>query len=367
VSNVPLVRLGDICWPKQHPTIPMSEFTVDGYPVFGANGQVGFYKSFTHAVETIAITCRGATCGTVNIAPARSYITGNAMALDDLDSSRADLHFLARALRFRGVSDVISGSAQPQITRGPLLEVKVPLPSLPEQRRIAAILDEADALRAKRRAALAQLDEMARAIFVEMFGDPVSNTKGLPLVRLDRLGKLDRGVSRHRPRNAPDLLGGPYPFVQTGDVANCDGYIRTYQSTYSETGLRQSKMWPAGTLCITIAANIARVGILTFDACFPDSVVGFVGPDPATTEYVRVWFTFVQDEIESSAPESAQKNINLAILRNYPVPLSPQELQRSFAERLKVLEEARSSSKLAIATLDSLFASLQHRAFRGEL
>ncbi|HRA89425.1 MAG TPA: hypothetical protein PK992_15175, partial [Planctomycetaceae bacterium] len=82
-----------------------------------------------------------------------------------------------------------------------------------------------------------------------------------------------------------------------------------------DIGLRQSKMWPAGTLCITIAANIAKTGILTFDACFPDSVVGFRADDPATVEYVRVWLSFLQKALEDSAPESAQKNINLAILR----------------------------------------------------
>src|SRR5690606_38147340 len=95
-------------------------------------------------------------------------------------------------------------------------------------------------------------------------------------VPLCELGNLDRGVSKHRPRNEPALLGGPYPLVQTGDVANSEGYIQNHLSTYTELGLKQSKLWPAGTLCITIAANIANTGILTYDACFPDSVVGFV-------------------------------------------------------------------------------------------
>ena len=147
--------------------------------------------------------------------------------------------------------------------------VELPLPPLAEQKRIAAILDAADALRAKRRAALAQLDALAQSTFLEMFGDPVTNPKGWEVVPLGSLGTLDRGVSKHRPRNEPSLLGGPYPLVQTGDVSNSGGYIRRYSSTYSELGLKQSKLWPSGTLCITIAANIANTGILTFDACFP--------------------------------------------------------------------------------------------------
>src|SRR5262249_8289055 len=155
----------------------------------------------------------------------------------------------------------------------------IPLPPLDEQRRIAAILDHADALRAKRRRALACLDTLTQSVFVDMFGNPVRNERGWPTRKLVELGTLDRGVSKHRPRNDPALLGGPYPLIQTGDVANSGGYITGFVATYSELGLAQSRLWPAGTLCITIAANIAKTGVLTFDACFPDSVVGFTA-DP---------------------------------------------------------------------------------------
>jgi type I restriction enzyme, S subunit len=101
-------------------------------------------------------------------------------------------------------------------------------------------------------------------------------------------------------------------------------------STYSDIGLRQSKLWPAGTLCITIAANIAKTGILRFDACFPDSIVGFRAEDPATVEYVRIWLSFLQKALEDRAPESAQKNINLAILRDISLPLPPFPLRKLF-------------------------------------
>ena len=94
--------------------------------------------------------------------------------------------------------------------------------------------------------------------------------------RLDQLGQVSRGRSRHRPRDAAHLYGGPFPFIQTGDVKHAGLYINEYQQTYSEAGLAQSKLWPAGTLCITIAANIADTAILGIDACFPDSVIGFI-------------------------------------------------------------------------------------------
>lgn len=256
---------------------------------------------------------------------------------------------------------------QATVGRDSLLGLRMPLPPLTEQRRIAEVLDRTEALRTKRRAALTQVDTLIQSVFLDMFGDPVVNPRGWPLKKLANVGTLDRGVSKHRPRNAPELLGGKHPLVQTGEVANCDGYIRNHSATYSDLGLRQSKMWPAGTLCITIAANIAKTGILMFDSCFPDSVVGFRAEDAATVEFVRVWLSFLQKGLEDSAPESAQKNINLAILRDLDVPFPPVQLQHEFARRVAAVEKVKINHRDSLVELDALFGALQHRSFRGEL
>jgi type I restriction enzyme S subunit len=95
------------------------------------------------------------------------------------------------------------------------------------------------------------------ALFLDMFGDPATNPKGWPTAPFGEIGTLDRGKSRHRPRDAAELYGGIYPFIQTGDVSNSGGRITQHTATYSELGLKQSRLWPRGTLCITIAANIA--------------------------------------------------------------------------------------------------------------
>ena len=277
--------------------------------------------------------------------------------------------YLIRSPSFRDrLSNFVNKAVnQASVSIGNLRTIPVRIPPLEEQRRIAAILDQAETLRTQRRTALALLDSLTQSLFLDMFGDPVANPKGWPTPKFGEVGKLDRGISKHRPRNAPELLGGKHPLVQTGEVANCDGYIRSYTSTYSDLGLRQSKMWPAGTLCITIAANIAKTGILTFDACFPDSVVGFQADDPATVEYVRVWLSFLQKALEDSAPESAQKNINLAILRGLSIPLPPLPLQQTFATHIASIEALKATHRRALAALDALFASLQQRAFTGAL
>ena len=174
-----------------------------------------------------------------------------------------------------------------------------------------------------------------------MFGDPVTNPKGWQVLPLDVLGELNRGVSKARPRNTPDLLGGIYPLVQTGEVSNSDSYITKFEQTYSEKGLAQSRMWQAGTLCITIAANIAQTAILTFDACFPDSVVGFIANKQTKQLFIHYWFKFFQKILEDQAPQVAQKNINLKILKELQVIVPPKSLQQEFCQFIEQLDKSK--------------------------
>ena len=143
--------------------------------------------------------------------------------------------------------------------------------------------------------------------------------------RFPEIGIFGRGKSKHRPRNDPLLYnGGKYPFIQTGDVARSGGSIKTYSNLYNDVGLAQSVMWPTGTLCITIAANIADSGILAFDACFPDSVVGLIAHN--SFEGARFFEYFIRTakaDLHEFAPFTAQKNINLGILTEVLIPLPP--------------------------------------------
>lgn len=138
------MRLGDVCVPKQWPTISQKEMTDAGYPVFGANGFIGFYDRYNHAEATTVVTCRGATCGNVSRTPAETYITGNAMSLDDVDVTAANQEFLYQLLSRRGFDDIISGSAQPQIIGKDIRAVKITLPGVQEQMAIAGILSTID-------------------------------------------------------------------------------------------------------------------------------------------------------------------------------------------------------------------------------
>ena len=164
------------------------------------------------------------------------------------------------------------------LTGDALKNMPVPVPSIEDQYAVVKTLNCIKSQLAATQQMLDKLDQLVKSRFVEMFGDPTNNEFDFPVEKLGGLGLLERGKSKHRPRNAPELRGGPngpYPLIQTGDIANAGTYLATYEDTYTELGLLQSRIWPKGTLCITIAANIAKTSILAIDACFPDSVVGF--------------------------------------------------------------------------------------------
>ncbi|RMF23816.1 MAG: type I site-specific deoxyribonuclease, partial [Bacteroidetes bacterium] len=195
--------------------------------------------------------------------------------------------------------------------------------------------------------------------------------EGWVWVTLPQLGELSRGKSKYRPRNAPFLYGGPYPFIQTGDIRQAEGFITHYTQTYSEAGLAQSRLWPAGTLCITIAANIADTAVLGFEACFPDSVVGFIPEFGVEVLFVDYYFRTIKSRIERLAPATAQKNINLEMLQKLPIPLPPPAEQRRIVaeveRRLSVAREAEKAVEANLKRIARLRQAILKRAFEGKL
>ncbi|WP_419094294.1 restriction endonuclease subunit S [[Ruminococcus] torques] len=250
-------------------------------------------------------------------------------------------YFLRSDLGRQMIKAKASGSVRDNLKLDMLKEMTIPDISVEQQKFCSSVLDKLHKLIQMRQQELQKLDEFIKARFVELFGDPVSNSYGLPEATLPDLGEFGRGVSKHRPRNDIKLLGGKYPLIQTGDVANAGLYITSYSSTYSELGLKQSKMWDKGTLCITIAANIAKTAILEFDACFPDSVVGFIANERTNNIFVHYWFSFFQAILESQAPESAQKNINLKILSELKVIVPEKRKQDQFASFVKLTDKSK--------------------------
>ena len=275
------------------------------------------------------------------------------------------LYYLTTWKTFRKEAERnMTGSAgQKRVPKTFLENYVVNLPDIDTQKSENKILRKVDDLIFLRKQQLAKLDELVKARFVEMFGDPVKNTMDWKIKPLSELGELNRGVSKARPRNSPELLGGPYPLIQTGEVANAKTYITSFNSTYSEKGLAQSKMWPKGTLCITIAANIAQTSILTFDACFPDSVVGFISRNMTNELFIHYWFSFFQKILDEQAPQVAQKNINLKILSELNVIVPPLSLQNRFAAFVERVDQQKQTVQQSLDKLELMKKALMQEYF----
>lgn len=183
-------------------------------------------------------------------------------------------------------------------------------------------------------------------------------------VTLDKLGSVSRGRSKHRPRNDKALFGGKYPFVQTADVKAAELYLTDYTETYNEKGLEQSKLWKAGTLCITIAANIADTAILGIDACFPDSVMGFIPFDGVSNvKFVKYAFDILQRDCQKISQGTAQDNLSWKKLSTIKFPAPAIETQNKIVDILSVYDDLIANNQKQIKLLEEAVQRLYKEWF----
>ncbi|NTV98593.1 MAG: restriction endonuclease subunit S [Chlorobiaceae bacterium] len=182
--------------------------------------------------------------------------------------------------------------------------------------------------------------------------------------KLNELGFVGRGKSRHRPRNADFLYGGPYPFFQTGDIKAANFYLTDYSQTYSEEGLKQSKLWKPGTLCITIAANIAESAILGIEGCFPDSVVGFIAdPDKADVRFIKYYMEILKLQMQNVSRGTTQDNLSVDKLLTFDFRVPPLPLQKRIADILSAYDDLIENCQRRIKILETMARDLYREWF----
>lgn len=311
---------------------------------------------------TILFAKSGMSCmkGYIYVLPQSAYVVSHLACITPNEDISEYLRYY---FNYHKPNQLVKDAAYPSISLSDVGNLVVDMKPESERNEIVSVLQHTESIITLRQQQLQKLNELVKARFVELFGDPISNSHALPEATLPELGEFGRGVSKHRPRNDPKLLGGKYPLIQTGDVASANLYITSYTTTYSELGLTQSKMWDKGTLCITIAANIAKTAILNFDACFPDSIVGFSANGRTNNIFIHYWFSFFQEILESQAPESAQKNINLKILSELKVIVPAKEKQDVFAAFVEQVDKLKAAVQKALDEAQLLFDSLMQKYF----
>lgn len=325
-------------------------------------------------VNTVLVAMYGATAGQVGILRFESATNQAVCGILPNETFVSEFIYYAFLLKKAELISKATGNAQPNISQIKIKNTEIPIPPLPEQKRIVAILDEAfeaidRAIRntEKNLANSRELFESYLNVIFTQKGDGWEE-KTLREVSSD----FGRGKSKHRPRNDPKLYGGSYPFIQTGDVRNCNHVITKCSQFYSKAGLAQSKLWRKGTICITIAANIAETGILGFDACFPDSIIGIsVNNEFTSNEFVEYLLQAVKARIKAKGKGSAQDNINMATFENERFPFPSLEQQRVIVDNLNQLssetQRLETIYRQKLVALNELKQSILHKAFTGEL
>lgn len=357
------LRLVDVCRPRQWPTLSKVEMSASGFPVYGANGKIGFAESYTHVDPVLLIGCRG-SCGTLHITEPRSYANGNAMALDDLNTEVVDIGFLYHQLRHRGFDDVVSGSSQPQITQGGLSKIELDFPTLREQQRIATILDRADRLRSKRQEAIRLADDFLRAVFHEKFGDPVSNSKALPTSRIDQLCDVATGSTPARSR--ADYYDGQHAWIKTGEVDT--PLITSAEEHISDAAIAETncKLFPVGTLLIAMygqGKTRGKVGMLGIPAATNQACAAILPSQKINRYFLYTQLALMYEHLRAMGRGGNQENLNLGMIKSLEVLVPPSHLVNEFLKVRQKVSEMTTRALSAQAETEAMIQSLAAKFF----
>ena len=340
------VKLTSVCRPKQWKSIPISELSDVGYPVYGANGVIGYYDSYNHEQETVIITCRGATCGTVNLTHPRSYVTGNAMCLDNVKDS-VDIKYLFYSMQAYDFTKVISGTAQPQITRVGLEKVEITLPSLDVQREIVSILDKINALIEQRRLQLKKLEELVKARFVEMFGNPATPGDKFKTCKLGEVADVksshrvfttefvDEGVPFYRGTEIGVLASGQRP----------EDPYRISMEHYLKIASDDSKPI-RGDLLLPSICNKGQVWMVDTDEPFyyKDGRVLCISPNRSVFDprYLQLYMKMrTEAEYPKLGSGSTFAEFKIFQLKKLEIDIPPMDLQNQFAEFVTQIDKSK--------------------------
>ena len=363
------VKLTEICTPKQWKTIPANELLDEGYPVYGANGIIGYYDKYNHENPVVTITCRGATCGTVNITEPKSYITGNAMCLDNV---RPDilLEYLYYCLLHYDFSNVISGSAQPQITRQGLEKVKIAICSIEEQNKRTSSLRKISTVIAARQQQLQKLDELVKARFVEMFGDPEINPNNYPVCQLSDFIVFLTSGSRGWAQYCAD--DGTEWFITIKNVKDCHIETDNMQPVNAPDNAEAKRTRvQEGDLLISITADLGRTGVVTKEIAEHGAYINQhltcirLKQDVLNPLYVAYFMESPagKEQFKSKNQSAVKAGLNFNSINSLRLMIPPLDDQNAFVDFIKQADKSKVAVQKALDEAQLLFDSLMQKYF----
>ncbi len=339
-------------------------------PVYGSNGKVDFHNESLVDAPTIIVGRKG-SIGEVHLVSTPCWPIDTTYYVESVGKYDYDLEWLYRLLKTLRLQDLNRSAAIPGLNRDDVYRIKIPLPPLDDQKRIAHLLGKVEGLIARRKHHLQQLDDLLKSVFLEMFGDPVRNEKGWDTEPLGKLATIERGRFSPRPRNDPKFYNGAYPFIQTGDISRSNGRLREYTQTLNELGIKVSKEFDVGTIVIAIVgATIGETAILQIPTYAPDSVIGITprtGVKETESVFIEFLLRFWKPVLRARAPEAARANINIETLRPLPVIWPLENDREKFAAIVEKVDGLKSRYQQSLTDLENLYGALSQKAFKAEL
>ncbi|MDL5037809.1 restriction endonuclease subunit S [Comamonas sp. Y6] len=357
-----LRSLGDICEFKYGKSLPASSRDGGEFDVYGSNGIVGTHSETITSGPTIVIGRKG-SIGELNYSQKSCWPIDTTYYVDTSCTS-ADLRWLNHALSSLRLTEMNKSAAIPGLNRNDAYEKKLKVPSLSEQRRIASILDKADALRSKRREAIAKLDQLLRSVFLEMFGDPAANPKKMPEKALSALTEISSGSTPSR--NEMENFAGDIPWVKSTEVDWCS--INETSEHVSNTGIKSARLktFPINTVVVALygqGVTRGKCAILNIAATMNQACAGIKPSDKIKHEYIFQFLKMSYQRLRDQARGGNQENLNVGILGDFKIMLPPLDLQNKFCTIFREIEKMKKSEENGLKKIDLLIKSTQFRFF----
>ena len=359
-------NLFEICNPKQWKTISIDNLDNNGkYPVYGANGIIGYYSEYNHEKPTLCITCRGATSGELNISTSYSYINGNTMALDDLDETKVDINFLYYYLKKRGFKDIISGSAQPQITRISLKKISIPLYTLSFQKKVVSHIKKIEDITMINKNRLLILKELNKSLF---------NSQIRPYIKELEIKKLGDIIEVKSSKRVflNELSKNGVPFYRGTEIAKLSRNENVESNLFISEDLYQnlkkiSDVPKIGDLLLPSICNNGEIWYVnkTNPFYFKDGRVLWLKLNKNINgKYLQYYLIekFRQD-YSKIASGTTFSELKIVTLKNLLLPTPSIELQNKFAERIEKIEKLKFEIEKSIEIAQNLYDSLISKYF----
>ncbi|MCI6014660.1 MAG: restriction endonuclease subunit S [Coprobacillus sp.] len=328
--------LSEICQLKQWKTIPNKELIREGFPVYGANGIVGYYSKYNHVSETILLGCRG-TCGSVHISRPYSYINGNALCLDNL-SNCYNMYYVYYFLKSLDYSKIISGTGIPQITQICLKNVTIPRFPLEKQIKISNELINIDELIKKNKLLLVKLDNIVKSQFIEMFGD-CKNYKLIGDTLTICRGASPRPISKFITSDEDGIN-----WIKIGDVDENSLYITSTKEKITNNGAEKSRRVKPGDFILSNSMSFGRPYILGINGCVHDGWLILSNYDKVFNPlylYYAIRNDEVQYQFNGIANGATVRNLNSELVRNTNIKVPSIELQNQFASFVEQIDKSK--------------------------